>query len=93
MLFVVCLDQLKLFNSSSTDKQYNTQLIRWGQVSSQDVNKLLCSGLMKFNFQERVNRFFLATFQNGEGLSYTLDNKIIIIIIISSVTQCCVCDT
>ena len=45
-----------------------SKLIRWNQVSVQELHKSGCSSsLIKFNFQERVNRFFLATFQNGEG--------------------------
>lgn len=44
-----------------------SQLTRWRSVTLQEVQNSQFGGLAIFNLQERANRFFLATFQHGQG--------------------------
>ena len=56
-------EQLKL----SQDPGVLSQLIRWRSLTLQEVQSSQFGGISIFNLQERMNRFFLATFQYGQG--------------------------
>ena len=57
------IEQLKL----SQDPGVVSQLIRWRSLTLQEVQSSQFGGISIFNLQERMNRFFLATFQYGQG--------------------------
>ena len=58
-------EQLKL--SQDPGVVVVSQLIRWRSLTLQEVQSSQFGGISIFNLQERMNRFFLATFQYGQG--------------------------
>lgn len=62
------LEQLKL----SQDPGVVSQLIRWRSLTLQEVQSSQFGGISIFNLQERMNRFFLATFQYGQARMHAI---------------------